>query len=87
MNSLTSYKARKFQGLSRTGLIITLVCADDGLQLACGGGLSVSAIFCLKFQRTSSSLTIPTVLTKRSAFKAKCSLGDEHCFVKGITLS
>jgi len=67
-----------------------------------GGGLSVSASFYLKFQRISSSLTIPTVLTRRSsappgpqrecshrkiALKLKCSLGDEHCFVKRITLS
>jgi len=35
-------------GLNYTGFIITLNCADDGLQEACGGGLSVSAIYCLK---------------------------------------
>ena len=56
-------------------------------------------------KRISSSLTIPTVLTRgnslplstfrstkrmlsqKEGVKAKCSLGDEHRFVKRITLS
>ena len=54
-------------GLNYTVLIIILVCADDGLQGTCGGGFSVSAIFCSKFQRILSSPTIPTVLTSRSS--------------------
>ena len=49
---------------------IILVCVDGGQQQNYGGGLSVSAIFCSKFQRGSRQVfslspTIPTVLTTR----------------------
>jgi len=47
-----------------------LVCIDEGLQETCDGGLSISVIFCSKFQRGSCqflSPTIPTVLARRSS--------------------
>jgi len=57
-------------GLNYTVFIITLVCADEGLQEARNGVLCVSALFCTNFQRGSRQLlnpTIPTVLTRRSS--------------------
>jgi len=74
-------------GLNYTVLII-LVCADEALKETCDGGISVSAMFCSKFQRGSCQLlspTIPAILTRHSSlplstFRCKKSmLSQKEC--------